>query len=76
MSDLFELAGFCALTLLGTALILGLLAVPFYFIEQYSCSQKAEQMHLPSQYGLWTDCMIQYKGQWVPFKSFRSGVVE
>ncbi len=59
--------------LVGVIILTG---VPIYYLEKYACQNKAEQMKVEYQYGFWTDCMIKYKGQWVPFKSFRSGVVE
>lgn len=69
MLDSFS--GAMLLFVLAFAVIAGSVVAIQYPLSRASCSAKAEQMNMPHQYGLWTDCMVQDKhGRWWPIERY------
>lgn len=38
---------------------------------QAGCSAQATQMNVPHTWGVWSDCMVQIDGKWVPLSNYR-----
>lgn len=67
LSDSF--IGVVAQAVALTAVILGIMIGGFYMVSRYECSSKGELMGLQTDFGLYTGCMINIKGQWLPWTS-------
>lgn len=63
MEDFFSFLGMIAL-FLGLIFIGGYCL--FVVINSYSCAQLGEQIHKPTHFNPWVDCMITIDGQQIP----------
>lgn len=72
MSDVIKFIAFAiALLIAVIAFSFGICAGCAYLVDRPSCLAKGERMGIPSEWGLWEDCMVQAHGRWVPLKSVR-----
>lgn len=63
-SDDFKIVGGMLGFLAGISMVL-------YFLMQASCTSIAAEMKVPVRFGLFTGCMIQVKGDWIPLENYR-----
>lgn len=68
MSEFFVIAGFAVAVCVGVFTLVLAIALPF---SAASCHATADQMQLPSQFSIWTDCMVSVDGRWMPISSYK-----
>lgn len=62
-----------AVVIVGLAAILTPLLGFAAWVDSASCSAKAEVMGVRHQWGVMTDCMVEFApGKWAPLKSYRT----
>jgi hypothetical protein len=72
MSDLWDDLFLPLLIILGS--IFGVLAVVIAIAMHFAaigCEVRGNAMGLPSQWGFYTDCMVQVDGKWIPLDKYR-----
>ena len=68
MSD--ELKMFGTITLVVVGVVAGIVFLAATIAEK-SCQESAGAMAVNHRFSIWTDCMIEVKGRWVPLKAYR-----
>lgn len=72
MSDLWDHLFLPLLIILGS--IFGVLAIIIAIAMHFAairCEVMGNAMGLPSQWGFYTDCMVQVDGKWIPLDKYR-----
>lgn len=58
---------------LTTALVVGVVAVPSYYVEEHTCATKAAMLETEYQFGFWEGCWIkQPDNTWVEYSKVRN----
>lgn len=72
MDDFKEAVVVSVFAVLGCGVLLLILGMPLYFLDRASCHATWEGSGYQTDYGLFSDCRINVKGQWIPADALRS----
>jgi hypothetical protein len=70
MSDFWDSVKSCLIIIL--LFILGTFAVctPIYLLGKQGCKETAAKMSVPYSFNLFTECMVQINGSWIPLSNY------
>ena len=62
------------LLVFATALVVAIVAVPTYYVQDYSCSKRAELLDTEHKFSYWTGCWIKDKSSntWYEYTTVRT----